>query len=659
MFQTIKDKVAEQFRRMSSNGLFVVAYDRDTIWETYLNAFAEVSRQEHNCNCCKAFIRQVGGAVNIDARTNKLVSVWDVENVPEEYVASVKALSDYIHSLPVAGLFYHELNVAGTDKSFDAKRNITWRHFSVEIPKACKDNGRMAAKSANLRETKNVFKRGMEELRAADTALVLELIGQNSLYRGAEHKAALERYHAAQKAYQAVPADQRDNYCWLQACELPEAFARLRNTSVGQLLIDLSEGTELEKAVRSFETMVGGANYKRPTALVTPRMIEDAKAKLTELGMISAMDRRRLDTRDLTAANALFVYRPKQSTVDAFAALAGEAPVNPKTLQKVEEVTIENFVEHVLPKAKSVRLLFERAHLGNLVTLTGPQDPEAPSLMKWDNSFGWSYTGGMADSIKERVKAAGGNVDGWMRISLSWFNTDDLDLHLRGPAGRHVWYSSKYCSTMRARLDVDANGGGGMMDEPVENIHVGGKLLAGSYQVSVNQFNPRSSANKGYDLEIEVNGDTHAFGSTHSPGTGRSDTLTFRVAGDGTVTIGETPLSRTSSGTVKWGLKTGIWHTVKAVTLSPNHWTKPTGNKHYFFMLEGCVSDEQTRPFYNEFLCNELAPHRKVTEALAGKIEVQAADGAELSGLGFSDTMRNHAYVEVEGAFKRILKIRF
>jgi hypothetical protein len=83
------------------------------------------------------------------------------------------------------------------------------------------------------------------------------------------------------------------------------------------------------------------------------------------------------------------------------------------------------------------------------------------------------------------------------------------------------------------------------------------------------------------------------------------------------------------------------------------------GNKHWFFILDGCVSDENTRPFYNEFLCQELAKDRKTTEILAGKIQVAPADGAELSGLGFSETLRNRIYAEVEGKFKRTIEIVF
>ena len=98
-FETLKKLIRDQFAAMTKAGkLFVVDYDRDDIWLQYLDTFAEADRQEHRCNCCKAFIRQVGGAVVINPDLS-LTTIWDVTGVPEHYAPSVKALADYVAGL--------------------------------------------------------------------------------------------------------------------------------------------------------------------------------------------------------------------------------------------------------------------------------------------------------------------------------------------------------------------------------------------------------------------------------------------------------------------------------------------------------------------------------------------------------------------------------
>lgn len=661
VFHQAKALVELRFEQMIESGrlLLQVEVDKDELWKAYHDGFADPeAKAEHQCSACRNFIKAVGGLVTFNADL-EMTTLWDFRgqsDIPAVYLAPFNAIDQYVRSRPIAGLFNHSEPYAGVHQNLDKDRNVLWQHFFAKIPAiAFNTDNVVGRQSAELRDSKNVLVRSITEISEDAVQTVRELIAQDSLPRGREYSAIVEQLYAAQIQYKDVREEDRDAWAWIKAHQVGPALARARNTAVGTLLTDLTAGRDLEGAVAAYDRIMAPTNFKRPTALVTPRMLEAAKARLQELDLMSALDRRRLDTRDLTADRALYVYRPTTSVKNVFEQIADDAPVQVKTLEKVERIGIDDFVTNVLPTAKRIRVLVEREHLGHFVTLTGPVDPNAKNMMKHDNSFSFSYAGGVADAIKERVKREGGNVNGWMRASLAWHNFDDLDLHFKG-GGEHVYFGNKRGN--HAWLDVDMNAGGGSTREPVENITFDNQLPAGSYEVWVNQYARREERDSGFELEIEVNGSTFNFGSPTSPRMD-SEHIKFTVDKDGNVNIGETAMSKSSSGMVKWGVKTGTFVLVKAITLSPNHWTRPVGLKHWFFLLDGCVSDEQTRPFFNEHLCAELAKDRKVTEALGSKIQVAPAEGAELSGLGFSESNRNHVYVEVEGQFKRTLKVLF
>jgi dTDP-4-dehydrorhamnose 3,5-epimerase-like enzyme len=92
--------------------------------------------------------------------------------------------------------------------------------------------------------------------------------------------------------------------------------------------------------------------------------------------------------------------------------------------------------------------------------------------------------------------------------------------------------------------------------------------------------------------------------------------------------------------------------------MSPNHWDgQPVGNKHYFFMIDGCQNNGTARGFFNEFLKEELNQHRKVLEMVGSKMKISGDE--QLSGLGFSSTAKNTLVCRVKGSFTRTLKIVF
>lgn len=93
--------------------------------------------------------------------------------------------------------------------------------------------------------------------------------------------------------------------------------------------------------------------------------------------------------------------------------------------------------------------------------------------------------------------------------------------------------------------------------------------------------------------------------------------------------------------------------------LSPNYWDgQVIGNKHYFFILDGCKNPEPTRGFFNEYLKDSLRDHRKVFEILGNNMLLPASLD-QLSGLGFSSTVRADLICKLKGSFERIVKIKF
>jgi hypothetical protein len=119
-FSIVKSAVATQFDKMQKHTLFRVNVDKDILWRTYLESFPPGTnpvlkiRTEHDCNCCKQFIRAVGDVVAII--DNKVTSIWDVK--AGEYQAVVNAMSKLVKSHDITDIFLHDKNTAGTDKNF-------------------------------------------------------------------------------------------------------------------------------------------------------------------------------------------------------------------------------------------------------------------------------------------------------------------------------------------------------------------------------------------------------------------------------------------------------------------------------------------------------------------------------------------------------------
>jgi len=639
-FHVFGAAIRKNFNDLAKGELFVAESDRDAIWAAYLAAFPEGTnpvfreRTEHDCSCCRSFIRSVGNVVGI--YDGQLRTIWDAGwqgTLPSPYAEVADAMATYVRGLVVRDVFLTPFSKFGVEKNFELIDGVThqWSHFSVDVPRdyVTRDAD---AKRGELRTTHAMLLRAVRELSPAAVETVAELIRDGAIYRGAEFKKAVAGFQALQAKFHGINDPKvQENLAWKM---LRDPAARFRNTVIGTLVEDLTTGGAVEEAVRVYESKVAPQNYKRPTALITKAMVASAMKTITELGLEDALQRRHARLSDVSVNSVLFVDNAVQGRMKGGIEnlLMAEVKPAPLDLSRAEEVDIETFLG-ALAGVTSLQLYLEGTHLSNFMSLTAPEVADSKSLFRWNNDFAWSYDGNVTDSIKEKVKKAGGKVEGVaLRISLAWHNYDDLDLHVIEPNKNHIYFGNK-----SHKLDVDMNAGGGTTREPVENIRWVSHAPDGDYSVYVNQFSRRESTGLGFTVEVEsASGLFQLNYAKGIPSKADQAVATITMKG-GRATI--KPAAGITSGSLpqeKWGLKTLAPTRVNSLILSPNHWDgNAVGNKHWFFILEGCSNPTTIRGLYNEFLSPKLEAHRKVFEVLGDKTKCPVV-AEQMSGVGFS-----------------------
>jgi hypothetical protein len=118
----------------------------------------------------------------------------------------------------------------------------------------------------------------------------------------------------------------------------------------------------------------------------------------------------------------------------------------------------------------------------------------------------------------------------------------------------------------------------------------------------VHNFSQRETKDIGFTVQIESDGDVQNFHFDSNKVLNKVITKFSFSKKDGLKIIGKQG-SSSFREQEKWGLKTGRFQKVKALTLSPNYWGESKiGNKHYFFFLDKCETDEKVRGFLQRVL---------------------------------------------------------
>lgn len=683
----------------SAVALYRVNVSSDAMWDAYMKGFDEdpifrdPESSEHNCNCCRHFIHHYGNIVAINDDYS-ITSIWDIDNVPEEYKQSVSNLKELIHSAdilnvfvvtrytlaqsnygtPKAGMFLlgtpknvKRYTKEEADKFGVVKPNqvVTFNHLYLDIPaKFILDTSNSVESiSGNHKATKEVFKRAMEEFSVDTLELVKDLIEQNSILNGIAHLSKIKAIIPLIQEYKALKDSQKDAWCWKKSYKFQ--YARFRNELIGTLCINIQNGVDLNEACKSWNIKADPANYMKAASPITKSQIAAAQKFAEENGYIESFTRRCATMEDIEASEILHIHNGDIKPVSIFDSVKATKATGTPDFKNLKTMSIDSFMSTILPKCTSVELYLENRHQNNFVTLITALNKESKHMFKWSNNFSWTYTGNLAgkSEIKQAVKQAGGFVDAPFRFSIMW-NEDgrsivDLDAHANEPGinGKHIFFRSfkkPRITSMGGQLDID-------MIRPyntgVENIYWTNmkKIADGVYRFWVHNYDGGNVS--GFKAEICFDTEVYTY---EYIGNFRGEVKVADVTIKGGKLVNIThyaPLVNSISNNI-YGLDTNEFHQVNLVCLSPNYWQEAVGNKHYFFFLEGCKSPDKLRGFHNEFLNSELREHRKVLDVLAHTMKVESTDG-QLSGLGFNATVKDSVILRVKGEVNSIIKVTF
>lgn len=636
------------------------------LYEAYLGNLPAEARQRYTCHACKNFIERFGGLVTINEDGTMNSVMWDVANTPIFFLDSVYAMKEAVLKSRVNGVFVPDARVLGTPRTGE------WTHFSVPLPQEMVNRSVirtayqvMAAK----REDYNVLSRVSAAHSIENVDKVIALLRSETVYRGDRYIPHAEWFkNVLVKRESLVTYRARENFLWLVASNAPTGFIPSNSTNLGQTLNDIADGMSLETVGRKLAERLNPSTFMRAQTAPSANAIREHERifqRFVEAGIANeeSLQRRyaKLEEVPLTIWEAKqYPTAKKTSTGGVFGHLTPKdkkpAAANQMNLPS-KVMTFDKFSRTVLPTADKIEALIDNPN--RFMALVTAAVEDSPNILQWDNTFSWYYHAGVDGEIKRRVEEAGGRYENnELRVSLSWENYTDLDIHCITPKREHIYFGSKR-SRCGGWLDVDANGGHAQTMTPVENIRWSNNAPQGRYRFYVHNYTERGSGKTPFKVELEVRGKTFTYNGVSGSTGWQVDVFEFDYVHGEVTHIRHAAITSDES----WTAQPNTFVEVKGITTSPNLWGKnpaPQAGTHTFFLLDGVkdASEGRGRGFFNEHLRSELREIRRTLEAFAANAPIEGADEASACGLGFSkDAEWNVTLKVTSGSTTQLVKI--
>ena len=389
----LKRKVA------SAQGPFFKTNGNDKLFDIFLEGLPEDRRQHYNCNCCRKFMEQYGGLINIDSEGIASSILWTnpISEFPEFFQKAVESCQRKVFFSRTVGVFLNSEKVWGTPQSGG------WSHFSgrplVVLEDGVKTIRQVAAEKS---EDFRILLSSLKTYPKDAVAQVLRILQSGSISRSEIAIGIAEWFAELHESFnQAKSKFSKENIVWLAVVSAPPGYAHINSGMISTLLKGVITRTPIDEIIRKWESMVDPLRYMRPTADLKKGTIDLAEKIVEKLKTSGSLERRfaRFDEiisvwnpsnnikKEKTAGKKIFDHlKEKLGTTIA-----------PVDLPE-QKITWMKFYQKILPNAEKIEMCVtnQRYPFFSLITAV---NEDSPPILQWDdndlrNPFSWYFYDG-------------------------------------------------------------------------------------------------------------------------------------------------------------------------------------------------------------------------------------------------------------------------
>ena len=386
---------AEERIKAADGVIFKVKVNsRHEVFETYLNGFlTAVDKQDHNCNCCKGFLRRYGNLAILDEDCRIKSLLWNEDIVDDFYKQSIANMRLLVESSQIESVFYRPITPSDSFIVGDVEKG-GFHHFAFSVKNINKYNDELIlsdSAAAISRENFKITNINLKEFSKEVVTTVLDYFKLDAKLKvHTSHIANLAWFAELKNATSRYSGQQVSrNIVWKAIATASSGKIKIASTVVGEFLKSRSTGTSYETAKANFLKMTDASKYMRPTVAPSEGAVQAAERIFKELDLEASLDRRFLRIDEIIN----WVWQPKEAIVDPsdkkgiFSDLVtkeGAAECDPGQVNGGSMSWVE-FEKEILPKADKVSVFLNPAQRYLFGGMTQATNPDSKPILVWDS----------------------------------------------------------------------------------------------------------------------------------------------------------------------------------------------------------------------------------------------------------------------------------